>query len=122
MASIRAGEASVNTTEFKLREQNSGHFPRGLVLMLAATRSWLHGYDPIAPLAFEAPLGAIKRRLATGERLFEGLIEQQLITNPHRTTVRLDPDPTQGERENRKTLQKYQNLNRGKGIDDRHRQ
>jgi Zn-dependent M16 (insulinase) family peptidase len=94
-------EAALNTTEFSLREQNTGGFPRGLGLMLAAMRPWLHGHDPLAPLAFEAPLAAIKKRLAAGERLFEGLIERQLTGNPHRVTVVLKPDAGQAERENK---------------------
>ena len=55
-------EASLNTIEFRLREQNTGGFPRGLALMLGALTTWLHGGDPLAPLRFEAPLTAIKER------------------------------------------------------------
>src|SRR5262249_52515669 len=73
-------EASLNTIEFRMREQNTGGFPRGLALMLHSMRSWLHGYDPLAPLAFEAPLQAIKRRLAAGERLFEALIARHFLS------------------------------------------
>ena len=86
-------EAAVNTIEFRLRENNTGSTPRGLVFMLRALTTWLHDGDPLAPLAFEAPLGAIKQRLAAGERYFEELIRQYLAQNPHRTTVILKPDP-----------------------------
>jgi Zn-dependent M16 (insulinase) family peptidase len=92
-------EASLNTIEFRMREQNTGGFPRGLALMLHSMRSWLHGYDPLAPLAFEAPLQAIKRRLAAGERLFEVLIARHFLSNRHRTTVTLKPDPALAGRE-----------------------
>jgi Zn-dependent M16 (insulinase) family peptidase len=47
-------EAAVNTVEFALRENNTGAFPRGIVFMLRALRSWLHGRDPLTPLAFDA--------------------------------------------------------------------
>jgi presequence protease len=94
-------EASLNTIEFRMREQNTGRFPRGLALMLHAMRPWLHGHDPLVPLAFEVPLRAVKHRLAAGERLFERLIERHLSANPHRTTVVLQPDPAQGDREAR---------------------
>ena len=92
-------EASLNTVEFRMREQNTGGFPRGLALMLHTMRSWLHGFDPFAALAFEAPLRAVKGKLAAGERLFEGMIERHLLTNRHRCTVILEPDPTQVGRE-----------------------
>jgi Zn-dependent M16 (insulinase) family peptidase len=92
-------EASLNTIEFGLREQNTGGFPRGLALMLQTMRPWLHGFDPLAPLAFEAPLHSLKRRLAAGERVFEDLIERHFVANRHRTTVVLEPDPGQAARE-----------------------
>jgi len=89
--------ASLNTVEFRLREQNTGRFPRGLALMLAALSTWLYDGDPIAALAFEQPLGAIKARTAAG-RYFESLLKEHLLDNPHRTTVSLLPDPEEGRR------------------------
>ena len=67
--------------------------------MLTALRAWLYDRDPIAPLAFEAPLAAIKTRITAGERYFESLISRYLLGNCHRTTVLLRPDPEQGDRE-----------------------
>jgi hypothetical protein len=84
--------ASLNTVEFRLRENNTGAFPRGILLMLRSLTSWLYDGDPIAPLAFEAPLSSLKTRLAHGERVFEGLIERYFLDNPHRMTLLLTPD------------------------------
>jgi hypothetical protein len=86
-------EASVNTVEFRLRENNFGSFPRGIVFMTEALRTWIYGGDPIAALRFEQPLTAIKAHLANGEPLFSDLIRRYLLDNPHRTTVILKPDP-----------------------------
>jgi Zn-dependent M16 (insulinase) family peptidase len=86
-------EASLNTVEFQMRELNTGRFPRGLALMFNAMSTWLHDGDPLAPLAFESPLQAIKDHLAAGERYFEPLIHQYLVENTHRATVLLKPDP-----------------------------
>ncbi len=91
-------EASLNTAEFNLREYNTGGFPRGLAMMISSLTTWLYGNDPLAPLAFEAPLAAIKQRLDNGERYFEELIGKYLIDNPHRTKVILEPDPQVQER------------------------
>ncbi len=91
-------DAAINTVEFMLREQNTGSFPRGISLMLRALSTWLHDGDPYEPLAFEAPLGAVKTRV-TGGRYFEGLIERFLLDNQHRTTLLLTPDPEQTARE-----------------------
>lgn len=85
-------DAAMNTVEFQLRENNTGSYPRGLWLMLVALNTWLYDADPIAPLAFEAPLAAIKQRLASGEQYFEGLIQRFLVDNTHRVHVILRPD------------------------------
>ena len=85
-------KASLNTLEFRLRENNTGGYPRGLVVMLRALDNWLYDKDPLAPLAFEEPLQAIKDRLAAGEPYFEHLIEAYLVNNTHRSTVVLHPD------------------------------
>jgi Zn-dependent M16 (insulinase) family peptidase len=92
-------EAALNTVEFRLRENNTGAFPRGIVFMLRALRRWLHGRDPMSPLAFEAPLSAVKARVASGDRYFENLLGRHFIANPHRTILILRPDQDQAERE-----------------------
>jgi Zn-dependent M16 (insulinase) family peptidase len=92
-------EASVNTVEFLWRENNTGSYPRGLQLMRRALGAWLYDRDPIARLAFAAPLAAIKARLAEGERYFENLIKQYLLENPHRGTVIMRPDREQAARD-----------------------
>ncbi len=89
--------AAVNTVEFDLRENNTGSYPRGLNLMLRALTTWLYDKDPLALLAFEAPLARIKERLGSGERVFEEMIRTQLLENTSRTTVLLTPDTTLAE-------------------------
>lgn len=90
--------ASVNTLEFRLRENNTGQFPRGLLLMLRSLTSWLHGGDPIARLGFEEPLNAIKKHLADGEHYFENLIQHYFLNNQHRTTILLKPEEGYNQR------------------------
>jgi Zn-dependent M16 (insulinase) family peptidase len=92
-------EAAINHYEFEQRELNTGGFPRGIAIMLAALSSWLYDREPVAPLAFEAPLNAIKARIAADDRYFESLICRHLIDNCHRTTVLLRPDSEQATRE-----------------------
>lgn len=86
-------EASMNTIEFRLREANFGSFPRGIVYLVSALRTWTYGGDPLAMLAFEAPLNALKQKLAQqGQAVFTDLIRRFFLENPHRTTVILLPD------------------------------
>ncbi len=100
-------EAAINTLEFALRENNTGNYPRGLVLMLRIIPFWLYGSDPLIPLAWEKPLAKLKKR-AKRPRFFEDLIESRFLCNSHRTTVILKPDPTlavEKERREREMLE-----------------
>ncbi|GGF46210.1 peptidase M16 [Youhaiella tibetensis] len=94
-------EASLNTIEFALRENNTGSLPRGISLMLRSMRTWLHGHDPLTPLAFEEAFTSLKQDLAAGRPIFEDMIKTLLLENQHRTTVILTADPGQGQREAR---------------------
>ena len=87
-----AVEAGMNTIEFRLRENNFGNFPGGLVLMLRALSTWLYDADPLAMAAFEAPLEQVREGLKRGG-FFEGLIRRHLLENPHRSVILLEPDP-----------------------------
>ena len=91
-------KAALNTTEFRLREMNSGSLPRGLAQMFAALTTWTYGGDPWGPLAFAAPLEAVKAHAQAGP-YFERLIRHWLLDNPHRTTLTLRPDPALRQQE-----------------------
>jgi hypothetical protein len=92
-------EAALNTIEFTLRENNTGNFPRGLALMLRALTTWLYDKDPLALVAFEAPLDAVKSQLASKKTFFEEMIDRMLLKNPHRTTLILKPESGLAEKE-----------------------
>ncbi|MBX7251035.1 MAG: insulinase family protein, partial [Candidatus Promineofilum sp.] len=84
--------AALNTIEFRRRENNTGRAPRGLSLLLRSLNTWLHDRDPLAPLAFEAPLAAFREALAADPTYLSRLIRHHLLDNPHRVTVVLEPD------------------------------
>jgi presequence protease len=90
--------ASMNTLEFHLRENNTGAFPVGIAIMRRVLTTWIHDEDPFKLLAFESPLYEIKSRLAADPHYFEKLIQVHLLDNPHRTVLRLKPDPELGRR------------------------
>lgn len=90
--------AALNSVEFRLRERNSGRFPRGLAAMLQSLSFWLYDADPCAPLAFEAPLQRLKTELNAGRKVFEECISRDLLDNPHHCTLLLTPDPGLGAR------------------------
>lgn len=92
-------EAAFNSTEFALREQNTGSSPRGLVLFIRTLNHWLYDRDPIAPLHVRPLLEAFKKRLAEHPTTFQDLIREHLLDNPHRLQLCVDPDPEHATRE-----------------------
>jgi Zn-dependent M16 (insulinase) family peptidase len=90
--------ASMNTVEFRLRENNTGSYPVGIALMQRVLTTWLHDEDPFKLLGFEATLAEIKSRLTEDPHYFEKLIRTHLLENHHRTTLRVKPDPDLGRR------------------------
>ncbi len=84
-------DAALNSYEFDLRENNTGGFPRGLSLFLKSLNTWNYDADPLALVAFEAPMQSLKKK-AESEGYFEQLIRELLVDNTHRSTVVLVPD------------------------------
>ena len=85
-------EASFNTFEFRMRESNSGGFPRGLSYMLSALNFWLYDGDPLEPLKFEGPLQRVRSSFDNDQRFFEKLIEDNFLNNTHRAVVIMEPE------------------------------
>ncbi|CAK7329858.1 unnamed protein product [Dovyalis caffra] len=96
-----AVEASMNTIEFSLRENNTGSFPRGLSLMLRSISKWIYDMDPFEPLKYEKPLMALKARTAEegSKAVFSPVIEKFILNNPHRVTIEMQPDPEKASRD-----------------------
>jgi len=91
-------EAALNSEEFALRENNTGNYPSGLFAMFRALSTWIYGGDPVDLIAFEGPLLRLKERVAAGEPVFERLIQEHFLENPHRATLKLLPDPDLAEK------------------------
>ncbi len=106
-------EASLNSIEFSLRENNTGSFPRGLMHFFIALNFWSYGRDPVEALFFEKPMKQIRERVEAGEPLFENLIKRLLLDNNHRTTVLVEPDPEMDAREEAAEREKLNRIKAG---------
>ena len=95
----RTVEAALNTIEFAMRENNTGGYPRGLVIMLRALTTWLYEGDPLALVAFEAPLQNVKEQVSADKNYFENLLDRYFLKNPHRVTLMLKADPDLAEKD-----------------------
>lgn len=88
-------EAALNTFEFRLREMNTGGFPKGLVFMLSLLPRWIYredGANVADALRFEESLAELKAKLASGEDVFQSLLRRFIVDNRHRSTIELQPD------------------------------
>jgi len=110
-------EAAMNTIEFRLRENNTGRFPRGLLLMLRALTTWLYDQDPFALLAFEEPLEGLKTKVNKVPRYFEELLSERFVDNPHRSRLILEPDLGLMARLNREEQDRLQEARAKMGKD-----
>jgi Zn-dependent M16 (insulinase) family peptidase len=90
-------EAAVNSIEFRLRENNTGPYPQGLILYMRALNTWLYEGDPLEAIRFEAPLAAVKEKLAAEPDFLSDLIRSYLLDNQPVTVV-MEPDPALRER------------------------
>ncbi|KAK3024519.1 hypothetical protein RJ639_043711 [Escallonia herrerae] len=98
---VEAVEASMNTIEFSLRENNTGSFPRGLALMLRSIGKWVYDMDPFEPLKYQGPLAALKARIAKegSKAVFAPLLENFILNNSHLVTIEMQPDTEKASHE-----------------------
>ncbi len=85
-------EASLNQTEFRLREADFGNMPAGLVYCDRAMSSWLYGGDPTLYLFYEDALKSIREKASEG--YFENLIKEIFLDTRHSAIVKILPDPS----------------------------
>jgi presequence protease len=108
-------EAALNTIEFRFRENNSGSYPRGLLLMLRTLTTWLYDGDPLALLAFEEPLEMIKASVQSDAGIFSDMINRLFVSNLHRTTLIFKPDP---ELKEKNDADEKKRLNQARSVID----
>ncbi|MFC3832655.1 insulinase family protein [Deinococcus rufus] len=90
-------ESSLHQFEISQKEVSNAGYPYGLQVMFRLLGPWLYGGDPVTGLRLETELTHLRDDLARG-RVFEPMIERQLLDNPHRVTLELAPDPQLAER------------------------
>lgn len=108
MADITAGdldkeliEATLHQVEFGGREIVRRQYPYGIVLMGRVYQTWLYGGDPVSGLNFPRMIDRIRQRWQDDRRLFNRIIKDWLVDNPHRLLVIMEPDAAYLERRER---------------------
>ena len=83
--------AAINNAEFRFREADFGHYPKGLLYGIQCMDSWL--FDDMEPFMYLELLDTfefLKKQVETG--YFEELIQKCLLENPHGVVVSLEPE------------------------------
>lgn len=112
-------EAALNMTEFHLRENNTGSYPRGLSLMIDVLSTWLHGHDPIEAARYEGPLQKTKQVLTSADQNtyisapLQTLIQEHFLDNTHRVSFVLAPKEGVQKQQEEEELQRLQNAQKG---------
>ncbi len=86
--------AAFHQVEFKGLEISRDVYPFGVVLLMRALGTWLHGGDATAPLRFPTLIASIRSRWEADPGLFEDAIRRWLVDNPHRLRVEITPSRT----------------------------
>ncbi|NTW72503.1 MAG: insulinase family protein [Eubacteriaceae bacterium] len=94
-------QGAVNLTEFKLKEEDHGSYPRGLIHGIQIMESWLHGYDPSIHLEYQKVLDTIKAEM--DNRYFEKFIEKYLLNNNHSSLIVLKPEKGLAQKKDEET-------------------
>ena len=87
---------ALQRVEFRNREIPAG-VPFGLKLLGRSIKGWLYGTEPYTTLEMADSLDTLKGEIEQDSRVFRKLIERQLLSNNHRTTVLIRPDRDHNE-------------------------
>lgn len=113
-------ESSLHQFEIGQREVSNSGYPYGLQVMFRLLGPWLYGGDPVTGLRLEAELERLRADLAAG-RVFEPMIQRELLDNPHRVTLVLAPDPDLVARTEQSERELVERLSAGFTDEDRAR-
>ena len=83
--------AAINSAEFRFREADFGHYPKGLLYGIQCMDSWL--FDDMEPFMYLELLDTFAfLKEQAGTRYFEDLIQKYLLDNTHGAIVSLEPE------------------------------
>ena len=83
--------ASINGTEFRFREADYGHYPKGLLYGLHCMDTWLYDdMEVFANLELFDIFNYLKEQVDTG--YYEELIQKYLLDNTHGAIISMEPE------------------------------
>src|SRR4029077_3089464 len=98
-------DAAIHRLEFEKRERSNAGFPYALKVLFNFLGTYQYGGDPYSALNLDADLEHLEEARKEG-RFFENLIAAELLDNPHRGLLILEPDPALEDRKRRTELER----------------
>ena len=109
--------AGLNLNEFRFREADFGHYPKGLMYGLTALDSWL--YDDSLPFVHIEALDTyayLRQQIETG--YYEDLVKEYLLDNKHASSVSLIPVKGLTAQKDKELEAKMRSLKDGMNADE----
>ncbi|MBW1678963.1 MAG: insulinase family protein [Deltaproteobacteria bacterium] len=103
-------KSAIQRVEFRNREVEGGRGTYGLKLMRKVLRGWLHDVEPETTLEFKRWMKEFRERVSREKGFLPDLIEQQLLLNPHRSTLLVRPDPDHLRMEEERSILRLKNF------------
>jgi Zn-dependent M16 (insulinase) family peptidase len=103
-------EGALHQVEFHGKEITRGAMPYGIALMDAAFHTWLYDGDPLAGLNFSRAIDTIRRKWKENPAIFQEMVKEWLLDNPHRVISILEPSKTYNEEKEKAFKQKMEEL------------
>ena len=113
-------DSSIHQIELSRKEVSNAGWPYGLKLFFRFAGTWLHGGDALRALTLDEDLARLNAARAQGG-LFERMIREELLDNPHRVLISLIPDAQLQERQDAEERARVAALSAGFSPEDRAR-
>ncbi len=102
-------ESAIHQIEFHRKEVTNYPYPYGIKLLLTFASGWFHDGDPAGILQFDTDMERLKAEIASGAFL-ERKLKQYFVENSHRVLLKLVPDLTLTEKENRRVTKELESI------------
>ena len=103
-------EGALHQVEFHGKEIVRSHAPYAIHLMEMVFHKWLYDGDPLVGLKFSSFIDRIRRKWKDDPTLFQEVLRNWFLDNPHRLLSVTEPSKTLAEEEQRAFKEKMANL------------
>ena len=90
--------ATLNATEFRVRERDFGTLPAGVYNAMVSLETLLYSDDPVGNLRYEEALASLRAHITDGTDYYESLLREFIIDNKKCATVIMHPSLTLAEK------------------------